>query len=80
MPTMNRTSIATMELLRPSKPVQGVRKVDAKDAKAGPAAVAIETDGVADAADVVREVVRVMVAAVIPAVVVADEEDARTPR
>jgi hypothetical protein len=77
MPTMSRTSIESMELLLQSKRVQGVRKVDAKDAKAGPAEVAIEIDGVAGAVDVVRAEALVTAAAVIPAAVVVDEADAR---
>ena len=77
MPTMNQTSIASTELLLQSKRAQGVRKVGAKDAKAGPAEVAIEIDGVADAVDVVRAEALVTAAAVIPAAVVVDEADAR---
>lgn len=76
MPTMNRTSIASMELLLPSKPVQGVPKVGAKGEKAVPAAVAIEIDVVAVVVDVVRAEALVTAEAVIPVAVVVDEEDA----
>jgi hypothetical protein len=75
MPMMNRTSIASMELLLPSKRVQAVRKVDAKAVvKVDLAVVAIEIVVVAGVVDVVPEVVRVT-AVDTPVVAVAGAED-----